>query len=130
MDRLTDKRLATCGYYVPKNKDERRELQASCPSYRELYVRLAAYEDTGLTPEEIHELQTAYKRDQWISVEERLPEEKTEVLISDNQFFGGPLAAVAYLDRGKWSWRDDMSTSALPRPTHWRPLPEPPKEET
>lgn len=67
---------------------------------------------------------------EWIPVTERLPEEKTEVLVADNSFFGGAVIAVAYLERGKWEWRDDMSTSATPSPTHWMPLPEPPKEET
>ncbi len=64
----------------------------------------------------------------WTPVTERLPEEEVEVLISDNSFFGGPIVAVAYWERGKCEWRDDMCTSATPKPTHWMPLPEPPKE--
>lgn len=67
---------------------------------------------------------------EWIPVTERLPEEDVEVLISDNSFFGGALIAVAYWKRGKCEWRDDMSTASKPNPTHWMPLPQPPKEET
>ncbi len=60
MERLTHPRSSgiKTGYWSPNKKDE-------------LVERLAAYEDTGLTPEEIERLK---KQHRWIPVEERLPE--------------------------------------------------------
>ena len=60
MERLTHPRSSgiKTGYWSPNKKDE-------------LIERLAAYEDTGLTPEEIERLKEQHR---WIPVEERLPE--------------------------------------------------------
>ena len=62
MERLTHPRSSgiKTGYWSPNKKDE-------------LIERLAAYEDTGLTPEEIERLKEQHR---WIPVEERLPEEE------------------------------------------------------
>ena len=59
MERLTHPRSSgiKTGYWSPNKKDE-------------LVERLAAYEDTGLTPEEIERLKEQHR---WIPVEERLP---------------------------------------------------------
>lgn len=67
---------------------------------------------------------------EWISVKERLPEEKGEYFVAyhpcwwddvkyDKRFVG--------LDtfRGKTSW----ARHKFQRVTHWMPLPEPPREE-
>lgn len=60
---------------------------------------------------------------EWISVEDRLPENKVRVLLFDNEGFGvvsGRLiASVWYLESEK-----DLNSNV----THWMPLPEPPKE--
>ncbi len=58
MERLTHPRNSgiKTGYWSPNKKDE-------------LVERLAAYEDTGLTPEEIERLKEQHR---WIPVEERL----------------------------------------------------------
>ena len=67
MERLTHPRSSgiKTGYWSPNKKDE-------------LIERLAAYEDTDLTPQEIYSLKagTILKalRTEWIPVEERLPE--------------------------------------------------------
>ena len=68
MERLTHPRSSgiKTGYWCPNKKDE-------------LVERLAAYEDTGLTPEEIERLK---KQHRWIPVEERLPEEDTIALLT------------------------------------------------
>ena len=62
------------------------------------------------------------ERDRWISVEERLPEDTEPVLAMFDDVY---LIAIY----GNYAWSDVM-TQALFYPTHWRPLPEPPKEET
>lgn len=53
MDRLTDKRFVGDGFYQPKSHEERLEIFANVPKLRDIYNRLAEYEDTGLTPDEI-----------------------------------------------------------------------------
>ena len=89
------------------------------------FDRLAAYEDTGLTPEEVQQMR-------WISVEERLPgdsdgavlltNEKTVIIGYRNQLFGldgqYEIFAPAIKKGGGYM-----------QVTHWMPLPKLPKEE-
>ncbi len=72
MERLTHPRSSgiKTGYWSPNKKDE-------------LVERLAAYEDTGLTPEEIERLK---KQHRWIPVEERLPEESLNSVIGWDKY--------------------------------------------
>lgn len=56
MDRLTDRRFASEGFYQPKSHEERLEIFANIPSLEAIYERLAEYEETGLTPKEIEKL--------------------------------------------------------------------------
>lgn len=92
--------------------------------------RLAAYEDTGLSPDEIPH---------WIPVSERLPDKEVLVLLflrspkgetkittgeiyaSNNKKFDGEFC-IGF---------DPLSPDFLNREfvTHWMPLPQPPKEE-
>jgi hypothetical protein len=61
----------------------------------------------------------------WISVEERLPEHDVFVLVGYNRYdhvFEG-----CYLEDEKY-WCDREYSYIAP-PSHWMPLPEPPKEE-
>ena len=80
MERLTHERNngIKCGYWSPNKKEE-------------LVDRLAEYENTGLTPAQIREIDKLYlalcreltelrKLQQWIPVSEKLPEDKTTVL--------------------------------------------------
>ena len=63
----------------------------------------------------------------WISVTERLPKYGERVLV-----FGGFTMYVAYYDRNRYggeSWHKLNSKSHYCNPTHWMPLPDPPKEE-
>ena len=64
----------------------------------------------------------------WIPVEERLPKYRERVLV-----FGGVTMYVAYYDKNRYggeSWHKLNSKSHYCNPTHWMPLPQPPKEET
>lgn len=56
MDRLTDRRFASEGFYQPKSKEERFEIFTKVPHLKDIYHRLAEYEDTGLMPDEIMKL--------------------------------------------------------------------------
>ena len=85
----------------------------------------------------------ALERDRWISVEERLPERNVDVLVSAkgkiNGFIGETVTAISerYIFRlmphlhGKETWRSPWDYFLADYDiTHWRPLPEPPKEKT
>ena len=77
MERLTHPRCSgiKTGYWSPNKKDE-------------LIERLAAYEDTDLSPEEIKALRENGKTSEhrWIPVEERLPEDDNYILLSFENF--------------------------------------------
>lgn len=65
------------------------------------------------------------QRYRWIPVEERLPEDTTQVLVYSGIF--APFAEVAFYD-GLWysAWDGETEIAAV---THWMQLPPPPKEE-
>ena len=92
------------------------------------FDRLAAYEDTGLAPEEVQQMR-------WIPVEERLPEEGKRCLLYTP--CDGILCVGYYAGKEEWQHRHKWrlvtamrSTQTLTKKvTHWRPLPEAPKEE-
>lgn len=79
------------------------------------FDRLAAYEDTGLTPEEVQQMR-------WIPVEERLPREKQRVIVRCERV-GTSVGWIIWGD-----WMTDIGPDAG-KVTHWMLLPEPPKEE-
>lgn len=56
MDRLTDKRFVGEGFYQRKSREERLEILSHKLHLKDIYNRLAEYEDTGLTPEEIRNM--------------------------------------------------------------------------
>ena len=84
--------------------------------------RLAAYEDTGLEPEEI-------STRRWIPVTERVPEVDQPVMICA---FGKSVGEGVY--RGHdgfhhvWKMYTSSGTYWDDEVTHWMPLPEPPEE--
>ena len=84
-----------------------------------VYEKLWKYENTGLEPEEIDP-----RVPRWISVEERLPEEGSRVLIVwfDHVF------DVKYLWDGNFETLDKQLLLAGRDFTHWMPRPELPKE--
>ena len=78
--------------------------------------RLAAYEDTGLAPVEVHQMR-------WIPVEERLP--KAARKPCDCVRLYRCLLGVVLPNNGV-AVQDWLSGVDI---THWMPLPQPPKEE-
>ena len=103
MERLTHPRSSgiKTGYWSPNKKDE-------------LVERLAAYEDTGLTPEEIERLK---KQHRWIPVEERLPEESLNSVIGWDEYRERCCFVQYYA--GSWHLGDESV-----RIIAWMPLPE------
>lgn len=68
----------------------------------------------------------------WLSIEDRLPEKQNDVLM---YFASGNMAVGFWHDQDEYItfWRaytdDEFYTDCDCMPTHWMPLPEPPKEE-
>lgn len=124
MERLTHPRNSgiKTGYWSPNKKDE-------------LIERLAAYEDTDLTPQEIYSLKagTILKalRTEWIPVEERLPEDDNYILLSFENFSlplvgryeagsdGGGAFYLGDCNEGDTCLSENLFVNA------WMPLPEP-----
>ena len=110
MERLTHPRNSgiKTGYWSPNKKDE-------------LIERLAAYEDTDLTPQEIYSLKagTILKalRTEWIPVEERLPEESLNSVIGWDEYRERCCFVQYYA--GSWHLGDESV-----RIIAWMPLPE------
>ena len=89
MERLTHPRSSgiKTGYWSPNKKEE-------------LINRLAEYEDTGMTPQEIYSLKAgtiikAMGRE-WIPVDERLPENPDEIVLV--QVSGRPAKNIELID--------------------------------
>lgn len=80
------------------------------------FDRLAAYEDTGFTPEEVQQMR-------WTPVEERLPNPKQNVLAYS------PKSGMAEADYADGFWMQYRWSSVMDGVTHWMPLPKLPKEE-
>ena len=99
---------------------------------QEIIDRLAAYEDTGLTPEEVQQTR-------WIPLEERLPEKSGEylVLTEESDIFGMDFDEDVG-ENGEFGWWHphfskygyvDSDWQKAENVTHWMPLPKAPKEE-
>lgn len=70
---------------------------------------------------------------EWRSIE-TAPKNNGNVLVAWRSYGGGTIVGEAYChsETGRWWWANlsdgDYHTDALsPDPTHWQPLPEPPK---
>ena len=68
----------------------------------------------------------------WISVEEKLPEIDIDLGFSQVlvycKFWGIYPAVIEYIKETKYTvWKDWSGNTVVP-PTHWMPLPEPPKQ--
>lgn len=65
--------------------------------------------------------------DNWISVKERLPDGRPVLVWNENYYSGD--AAVAYRCAEGWVlFNHESSNDPIEEPTHWMPLPEPPKQ--
>lgn len=62
-----------------------------------------------------------YRKQEWISVQERLPKECTHIIVCDED--GAVGEALCYKE-GRFEWIDSEEIAFV---THWMPLPEPPK---
>ncbi len=108
MNRLTVKNESGAWDVPIRTSDD---VAAFIPS-QEIIDRLAAYEDTGLEPEEVRSMK-------WIPVTERLPETCTFVLACFDD-----VQVIAFY--GNYQWQEAFSNQVF-YPTHWMPLPEPPE---
>ena len=67
------------------------------------------------------------RKDGWISVEDRLPEEQERVLVYDHVEGEGQTVYEAKRVNGRWIWANSVwVTHGI---THWMPLPSPPDTE-
>ena len=119
MERMTHKRASgiKTGYWSPETKES-------------LVQRLAAYEDTGLEPQEIEALAgTSSRPDEaaagWISVQDKLPPLGQTVIVYREYTWGEVKVEQGCRDLNGW-WR--VYGTRTKRITHWMPLPQPPKE--
>jgi hypothetical protein len=63
---------------------------------------------------------------EWISVEDRLPEDGVDVLVYvENNFIF--TASHQYVTGGGDYWHEFPPSDIVFKPTHWMPLPEPPE---
>ena len=99
---------------------------------QEIIDRLATYEDTGLTPEEVQQMR-------WIPVEKRLPEDdapagRKQITVMVTTKAGKVTIASRVFEPerdycgkvypARWLWSRWLNNHV----THWMPLPKPPKE--
>lgn len=117
LNRLTHERNngIKSGYWSPNKKDE-------------LIERLAGYENTGLSPEEIEErdksdtdelvkIMRELEEHRWIPVEERLPEEFHRVLVTTQTKKGLANINLAYREGKYWHGNGTMANVIA-----WMPL--------
>ena len=103
-----------------------------------VYMRLKAYEDTGLTPEEVEKMRDGHR---WIPVTERLPETRkyrtTFLATVSCEFWKNNKTLVVEWEnttvRGKdvsrWIWNDRLFPEEW-EIIAWQPLPSPYKPAT
>lgn len=134
MDRLTNRLQNGTAYVVSETGTEGTGHFTTQRRLPELISRLASYEDTGLTPEEINKLDTqrkamaaladSYKAEIpcWIPVSDRLPESSQRVIVCRKD---GRVEQGVYLGVNGWWKVYGTNTKAV---THWMPMPAPPEE--
>lgn len=116
MERMTLERVngIKTGYWSPKTKEE-------------VVQRLGAYEDTGLTPEEINvwnELGGYEYIGGWIPTKQRLPQIGQRVIICRQKEKGVPYIEQATLEVGGW-WK--VYGTNVKKVDFWMPMPKAPE---
>ena len=111
IDRLTHKRVngIKTGYWSAASKEA-------------VVQRLAEYENTGLTPEQIKHLSSAAR---WIPCSEKLPKVGETVLVCREKEKGVPYIEQATLGVNGW-WK--VYGTNVKRVDFWRPFPLPPEK--
>lgn len=106
-----------------------KKINGNYMGYNACMERLAAYENTGLEPEEIMDIMDGNMPTSWIPISEQQPKPGTKVMVSLNGAFC-PL--VAHLsEHGKWTMLQgcngqiDISDKVVA----WMPLPKPYKQD-
>ena len=124
--------------------------------WSEALERLAAYEDSGLTPEELHELLhdstgplhkklgelidaawdgrlliqpcDGVKNDVWIPTSEQFPPVGEPVLIVRHSYNGEPVRVEPAVLRPNGTWKAIGHKFQQTNVSHWMPMPVPPQE--
>jgi len=90
--------------------------------------QLKREDETACAPITPYEAWQAAMESQWISVDDRLPEEGTIVLIYVKSW--GDVLYTGYLNHDDgWHDADGELLLGFNAPTHWANLPQPPKEK-
>lgn len=69
-----------------------------------------------------------YMMPEWVSVKDRMPEEKTKVLVFGRNEFGAYCVTCYYSGARKWLFHN-KTTKDGETITHWMNLPNPPEDE-
>ena len=96
-----------------------------CKWYQKAVEKLYKYEETGLEPEEVQELKE--QKSDWIPVEERLPEDSEDVMVTF-QFPNGikGITQACYLDTfGIWHGPGEGRNILGCKILAWKPFPKP-----
>lgn len=119
---MTEKEIVSA-LRVTESRSKRELLDAAADLIERLTARCARYAE---------EIAVAKERQRWIPVTERLPDISNSwgvsdvvlCIISDPSGYPPPNPGLCvYLEDGRWTCHGQIV-----RVTHWRPLPEPPKE--
>lgn len=115
--------------------NEKFDCEAECNAIDDCIKKLAAYEDTGLTPEQVRELAEEQQYHRWIPVEERLPEFNAFNPITRDAYVYpvtidlGGITDIRYYSFWKGHWYNQGPKIMDDLVIAWQPLPEPYKPE-
>lgn len=126
MERLT---FESDGYLAVRGKDCLEDQNGDY--FGPAVARLAAYEETGLTPDDVVDLMGNHamalgelaKVPKWIPVTEKLPKNEDYVLVCTRSRNGSRNVDKGYCYNGGWA---HIGTAKV---THWMPLPRLPEKE-
>lgn len=80
---------------------------------------------TLIEADKILDVLQGYRKQEWISVEDRLPEESTNVLAYSTKY--NEIIFLYYCGEDEWEDEKGFASAKYYGITHWMPLPEPPK---